>query len=174
MKNDQAPENRYHLLIRFSDNVAPPEGTIEAHGNILAKHGYVWLGKFGKTIAAAKRNEILSQIDRKVKSYLLLAKSIRASSDIVVGELEDVRRTLPESELSKVPEYYRKNTTQVGAWFKIRKFWTVDKNVLRKFTIRSSGFPAFQSISEGMATFFFLIADADFELTKAGARKLPY
>ena len=174
MKNNDDRPNIYHLLIRYSDNYGPEEGTIKAHMNIIGKLGYVWLGKFGLPISEAKREAIRGQVAVGKKSYLLLLKSIKTSSELIIAELEDIRRTLPRKELNYVPEYYRKQTYRVGAYLKIKKLWTIDISILRSFRIASSALPALQSISEGMGSFFFLIANDEFSLVKARAKKLAF
>ncbi len=164
--------NVYHLLVRYTDNFGPIEGTIREHLKVIKDQGYVWFGKYGQPISASRREAFLRQIAAGTKTYLLLMKSIKNISDLSIAELEDIKRNLPGFELYKVPEYYRKEPGRVGTYLKIRRLWSVDMSTLRSFRIASSGFPALESISHGMCSFFFLIADEGFSLAKVKGKQL--
>ncbi len=54
------------IAMRFSDHVAPADGTILEHEKILEKEGYVWYGKFGARISLQSKNTIMSNDVKRV------------------------------------------------------------------------------------------------------------
>ena len=50
------------IALRFADFIAPNEGTIQAHDNIILSKGYVWFGKIGSAIADSSAEMVLDSV----------------------------------------------------------------------------------------------------------------
>ena len=47
------------IALRIGENIAPPEGTIMVHQNMIEENGYVWYGKFGSPVSGKVFSAIL-------------------------------------------------------------------------------------------------------------------
>ncbi len=107
-----------HVLMRYSDRLAPPEGTIIAHNQVTKTHGYVWMGKFGRPIAQSTIDILNEQIKNHMPTYLFLAQTSGKEYTVTAGELAETSRSLNPNESSKVPKYYRNEHKKIGGWLK--------------------------------------------------------
>ena len=174
MSEKKAAKKPIYAIVRYSDNVAPKEGTISAHGKVLKEHGYVWVGKFGKTMGQVKMARLLSQIKKDIDTYLFLVRSVKGDQNIIVARLVDIQKYIPPEELDKVPQYYRGKKRFVGVWFKVTEFWEGDIQLLRSLIVSSSGMFAFHALSGSMAGMFFVKPLEDFSLSEAKLKKLSF
>lgn len=145
-----------HLLIRYSDKLAPPEGMIHLHNQMIKDYGYVWMGKFGRPISENNLNMLKLQIEQKKPTYLFLVQKFEKNYLITVAEIASFSKSLIREELDKVPSYYRQNHKNVGTWFKIKKFYNIDNSILTKTLIASSGIPAIKTLPYSMTGFFIV------------------
>src|SRR5437870_13365308 len=60
-----------HLLVRYRDP-APEVDTIREHEKLLAEHGAVWFGKFGKAVGIGTVDRMREQVRGGVPTFLYL------------------------------------------------------------------------------------------------------
>lgn len=145
-----------HVLLRYSDNLAPHEGVIFHHNQVIKEHGFVWMGKFGKPVSDSKLDILKRQIEDKKPAYVFLVKKDNKEYSVIAGEIESFSKTLTKEELNKVPAYYREKSRNVGIWFKIKRFHPLDNSILNKIFISSSGASALQTLPYSMAGYFLV------------------
>ena len=120
------------ISLRYTDNFAPKCGTIQAHQEIIDKHGYVWFGKLGNPVSCSYMNDtVLKQSNPR----LLLIQS--GQSARYWAFVEAYTRDTPD--LDKIPSYYRNEVERFKSWFKITKFEIAEKDVVSKCYVTSSG-----------------------------------
>ena len=118
------------IALRFSDNYAPPQGTIKLHKAVIDEHGYVWYGKFGSAISPKIVNDLLKMEQPK---FLLIHGGTSLRYWVLFDSIE---RICPEPEL--VPEYYRNQMDSIKAWFRVKDFIVAPKNIMSKCIVSSS------------------------------------
>ena len=141
------------VALRFSDNFAPAEGTIQAHKTIIDKKGFVWYGKLGLPLSKKAVNFIMDSNDPMI---LLIhsGKTARYWAHIV-----EIRRDTPEIEA--IPEYYRYSANQFNSWFKVTRFENAPKDVLSKCHVISSGATLGEVSSHSMSPYFIIETGGD-------------
>ena len=136
------------VALRFSDNFAPAEGTIQAHIDVITKYGYVWYGKLGLPLSQKAVTYILSNPD----PVILLIHSGKTAR--YWAHVSEVHRDVPDKQA--VPEYYRNNTERFRCWFKIKQIDPAPKDVLSRFRVISSG-AILGEVSRSSLSPFFII-----------------
>ena len=139
------------LALRFTDHVAPKDGTIAEHIKIIQQYGFVWYGKFGTRISEKTKNEILAEDDKRV----LLIHS--GTSKRYWLYIDDITYEPPDE--SFVPEYYRNITKSITTWFRVIRIEKADKNIMTKCTVSSSGCPLSSASRQSMSPFFIIDYD---------------
>ena len=120
------------IALRFSDNYAPPKGTIALHEEIINEKGYVWFGKFGNNIS---KEIIKEQMNTKDPKFLLIKSGGLERYWVHFTDF----KTSNEIDFSCVPEYYRDNIGKIKCWFKIIEFEKAEKDILSKCFVLSTG-----------------------------------
>ncbi len=136
------------IALRFSDNFAPPEGTIAAHMKYISENGSVWYGKLGlpvssatcKTIMANDAPRILLIHSGKTSRYWAYVKSISHEPPA----------------LNEVPSYYRGQAENFHTWFLINNFVEAERDILSKCVVLSSG-ARLSDVSKGSMSPYFII-----------------
>ena len=141
------------VALRFSDNFAPAQGTIQAHEDIIDEKGYVWYGKLGLPLSAKAVNYILESKDPMI---LLIhsGKTARYWAHVV-----EISRDIPEIEA--IPAYYRNKADQFNSWFKITRFDNAPKDVLSKCYVISSGAMLGEVSRHSMSPYFIIEVGGD-------------
>ena len=148
-----------HLLIRYSDKIGYIESTIESHNNISTKHGNVWFGKLGKTLAYDRIEKINNQILDKVPSALFLIQKQSGVHKLYIGKINKIQKLAPpQSEMNKIPRYYETNNllAHIKLWVNTSTMHEVPMEILREFKVASSGSLAAESLHKSMAPMFAL------------------
>lgn len=143
-----------HILIRYGEQLAPQEGTIKAHQDVIKQKGYVWLGKFGKKVGDNMFQIVKKQIDSREPAYLFLVKYVGGHYIVHAGFLTDV--SFKPSEPEFVPSYYSKKLHLASSWFKINKIVRLDAEVLKNLPGKSSSFPIIESLRSSMAGLLYV------------------
>lgn len=141
------------VALRFSDNFAPAQGTIQAHEDIIDEKGYVWYGKLGLPLSTKAINYIMENKD----PMILLIHSGKAAR--YWAHVEAISRDTPEIEA--IPAYYRDNAGQFNSWFKITRFDNAPKDVLSKCSVISSGATLGEVSRHSMSPYFIIDAGGD-------------
>jgi hypothetical protein len=107
-----------YFLMRYSDNIKG-FNTIDEHLAVLAKHGEVWMGKFGVGSGVAIIAQANEQIAKGVDTYLYLASKARVRYrsrilEVIGGGFDS--RSFPASR-KLIPAYYRNDACSV--WFRL-------------------------------------------------------
>jgi len=144
-----------HLLVRYSEADAPPEGVVAAHQAILKEKGEVLIGKFGRTISNDKIAIFINQIETGKTTLLYLVKKTDKGYQVHQAKLKAITKQIDKMDLMLVPEYYRKNRF-VSVWFRVTSLTKSKTDILKELTIKSSGFTANSTLPKSFAGVFFV------------------
>ena len=136
------------IAIRFSDVIAPKNGTIYEHQTIINKNGYVWFGKLGNRKISEK---IIKEIFTKRPIKILLIHT--QSTKHYLALVDSIVYKCPE--LNLVPYYYRNNSSDFRNWFKIKQFIEIEEEELQKF-YTSSGNTIANIYKKSMGSYFIV------------------
>lgn len=141
------------VALRYSDNFAPAEGTIQAHEKIIRTKGYVWYGKLGLPLSMKAINIIMNNSDPTI---LLIhsGKTARYWAHVI-----EVCKDIPE--IDAIPEYYRNNANRFRTWFKSTCIEKAPKDVLSKCNVISSGATLREASKYSMSPFFIIEVGGD-------------
>lgn len=147
-----------HILLRFSDQLTSTakDGTIKEHKKILKELRYVWMGKFGKKLGKSHIDVLHSQIKKGIPTVLFLVQTVNKEYDVYMAHLSDVKLKISKDDFEAVPEYYRKQCAEIGAWFKLVKIQKLSSESLKSILISSSGMPASHTLRRSMAGAFIV------------------
>lgn len=143
------------IALRFSDNYAPEEGTINLHQEIINSNGYVWYGKYGCSISSKTIKEIL---DLKTPKILLINSG---GIKRYWAYISDIQKTIDEQDL--VPKYYRDNIKDIKCWLKIIRIEPADTKVMSKCFVQSSGQQLSLASKYSMNPYFKIRYDENYE-----------
>ena len=136
------------IALRYSEKFAPSEGTIQAHLNVIEKHGFVWYGKMGKIIGDKAINSLL----KNGKPRILLIDSGKTQRYWAV--VSDVRKEIPQDGI--YPDYYKKDIDNFTIWFKVTEIQPAPSDILSRCTVASSGAILSLASKRSMSSFFMI------------------
>ena len=136
------------IAMRFSDNLAPKDGTIAEHKRIIEEKGFVWYGKFGAKVSEKTCAEIMSNESKRV---LLIHSGTDKRYWLF---LEEISYDLPK--LLDIPEYYRDIAGSIKTWFKVLSIEKASKDVMSHCTVASSGNPLSNASKHSMSPVFII------------------
>lgn len=136
------------IALRFGETFSPSCGTILAHQKVINELGYVWYGKMGNTISDKVIKDIMSNENPKI---LLIQSGKTQRYWAYISEISKIN-----PPLEHIPQYYRDNSSKFKCWFKITKFESAPKNILRKCLVVSSSQPLGE-VSKHSASPYFII-----------------
>lgn len=136
------------IALRFSDNFAPPAGTIAEHKKCIAQIGHVWYGKLG----AAVSDKVCKEIMLNECPRILLIHSGKSSR--YWAYVDKVIKDTPP--LHEIPEYYREQAGIFRTWFRVLRFEEAEKNVMAACTVASSGAPLSTTSRSSMSPYFII------------------
>ena len=136
----------HSVALRFADTFAPPEGTIQAHQDMINKHGYVWYGKLG----AAVSNNVIHNILANESPRILLIHSGKAGR--YWAYVDKIQYNIPTKE--EIPSYYRDNAEAFRTWFRIIRFEEAAKGILGECVVTSSQRPLSEVSKSSMSPYF--------------------
>lgn len=140
------------VALRFSDNFAPPEGTISAHSSVIETNGAVWYGKLGAALSEKITETILSINDPRI----LLIHSGRSSR--YWAFVSRIQRETPDTGI--IPAYYRNIADKFGCWFLVKRITQAPSNVMSQCTVVSSG-ELLSNVSKHSMSPYFIIEYAE-------------
>lgn len=136
------------IALRFSDNFAPPDGTILEHKKCISMNGFVWYGKLGSAVSDKVCKEILGNDTPRI----LLIHSGRASR--YWAYIDRIIKNTPP--LTEIPEYYRDKAEIINTWFRVTKIEDASKGVMAACTVASSGAPLTMTSRSSMSPYFII------------------
>ena len=137
------------IALRFSDNFAPGNGTIDEHKKYIAEKGYIWYGKLGNPISKKVSDEILKD---KSETKILLIQSGKHKR--YWAKINKIQRDTPNIE--DIPSYYRDDAIKFKTWFRVTDIQEADKNVMSKCIVCSSK-QSLTSVSQASMSPYFII-----------------
>lgn len=124
------------------------EDPIKEIDNVLAKKGFVYFAKFGKTISELKLRRYLSNNP----FYLVVIHKLTGAYVHKAYKIVSFESDAPE-DLKSYPNYYKGKEALVGVWFKlVESDVDVDLEALR---VSSSYQKLKHAMGNSMASFFF-------------------
>lgn len=149
-----------HVAIRFSDDLYSIGDTIGRHREILARSGAVWLGKFGKPLAAKRIELINEQVAAETPSYLYLVRKRPRSAgyDSFRGGILKMSRDEDDVEQKLVPGYYDRLNLWglVGFWVKLSTLDPLPPDGLKHLRVLRSNMPLTDSLRSSVAGMFIV------------------
>lgn len=141
----------YHIILKYSDSGAAPEGTVKSHEKILEKEGEVWLGKFGRKLGRLTAEKLQSQIAKNIPTYLYLVPTGKKHNIVHRLKLSKISKNYND-DLKLVPDYYHDQVKHINSWFKIEKIEKKDVSVLRDLIGYRSNLPILETLRKTMAS----------------------
>lgn len=136
------------IALRFSDNFAPPDGTIAEHKKLIETIGFAWYGKLGATVSDKVSHEILEN----KRPRILLIHSGKAFR--YWAYIDKVSKETPA--LNEIPEYYRDQAEIFKTWFRVRKIEEAEKGVMSSCIVASSGTSLSLASRSSMSPYFII------------------
>jgi hypothetical protein len=152
-------DNRiFHLVVRFSDTLFGVGDVVEKHNLVVAKHGAVWFGKLGSTLAQGRINLLNKQIEQGIPTFLYLVKGNRRKSTAYRAQLLSVTREMPAKEKRLVPSYYAKQglLDYMRAWIKVGEIVPVEMSSLDNFRAMTSVLPLYETLARSSSGQFLV------------------
>jgi hypothetical protein len=150
-----------HVLVRFSDKWAPPEGTIAAHQKVFTTHGHVWVAEFGRGIGQSRITTIQNQIESGTPTYLALLASAghQVSSQTAVGAaflIDRVQPGKPDNGDYGIPNYYSHFPLPSVTWFRATTCIPLQRELVEGMRVPRSATSAMMTLKLSMAGAFHL------------------
>lgn len=136
------------IALRFSDNFAPPEGTIGAHMACIESKGYVWYGKLGSTVS----DKVCKQLIENENPRILLIHSGKSAR--YWAYIDKVSKEIPI--LEDIPEYYREQAGIFHTWFRVKRIVEAEKGVMSVCKVVSSGALLSMTSRSSMSPYFII------------------
>lgn len=121
------------ITLRFGENFAPKSGTINAHIDLINKHGFVWFGKYGNAISV----NTITDWQNQDECYILLIKS--GTLERYWGRCVQFERNIDSNQKKYIPKYYSNDLNRIKCWFKLVEIFPADQKVMSKCTLVSNG-----------------------------------
>jgi hypothetical protein len=136
-----------HLVVRFSDTMFGVGDVVALHNRVVEKHGAVWFGKLGQTIAQSRVDKLNKQVEEKVSTFLYLVKGNRRRSTAYRASLRMVSREKPEDDTLIPPYYDEKELIQyMKAWMKVGKIEGIEMSEMSSLKAINSVFPISETL----------------------------
>ena len=147
-----------HLVIRFSDTMFGVGDVVEKHNDVVDRHGAVWLGKLGRTLALPRIEMLNKQITLNIPTFLYLVKGNRRKSTPYKATIISISRDFPKKEKALIPPYYaeKKLLKFMNAWFKIGHIEQVEMSDLKNLKTINSIFPLEETLQRSSSGYFLL------------------
>lgn len=136
------------IALRFGENIAPPEGTIVVHQNIIDVNGYVWYGKFGSPVSEKMSLVILENDNPRI----LLIQS--GKNKRYWAYVENIQRKKPVDGL--YPLYYAQAMDRFKTWFKVIKIEEAPSDIMSQCRVASSGASLAHASRSSMSPYFII------------------
>ena len=136
------------IALRFGENIAPPEGTIMIHQNMIEENGYVWYGKFGSAVSEKVSSEILGNDNPRI----LLIQSGRNKR--YWAYVESIQWEKPVDGL--YPSYYEQAMDRFKTWFKVVKIEEAPLDIMSQCRVASSGALLTHASRSSMSPYFII------------------
>ncbi len=141
-----------HVLIRVrSENGL----TVEAHSDVIEKHGAALFGKIGQPIGPDFRAELNEQIERGIPTYLFITTREGWNGPYVTYSclLLSVHDRLDPGQKSLVPSYYLGEASKIKTWFEVRSITRLTREEMNRICVVSSGRSIMAVIKSSAAVF---------------------
>lgn len=136
------------IALRFSNNFAPPEGTIKAHNAVIEKEGYVWYGKLGNKVSSKTQNDVLENQNPRI--LLIHSGAVKR----YWAYIDRIQIETPPMKV--IPVYYQNRTKDFSTWFRVLKFEEAPRDVLSRCFVASSGTPLSTASRHSMSPYFII------------------
>jgi len=136
------------IALRFSDNFAPPEGTIAAHEKMISENGYVWYGKLGSTLSDRTIKYVLCESNPRI----LLIHSGKGAR--YWAYIDRIQREEPSRV--EIPQYYRDRSSSFKCWFRVINIHQAAGDVMSKCIVASSGAVLSMASRHSMSPYFII------------------
>lgn len=139
------------IALRFGENIAPPEGTIKVHQNMIEENGYVWYGKFGSPVS----EKVSSSIFENDNPRILLIQS--GKNKRYWAYVESIQWEKPVDGL--YPSYYAQAMDRFKTWFKVIKIEEAPSDIMSQCRVASSGALLAHASRSSMSPYFIIDAE---------------
>ena len=141
------------VALRFADNIAPPEGTIETHRRMIDTNGFVWYGKLGLPISAKTKTVIMNNRSPRI----LLIHS--GGTDRYWAYIDRIQNIIPAKQ--EFPSYYGELAESMKTWFRVLELKKAEGNVMSKCVVSSSGAILSSASRHSMSPYFIIDYDEE-------------
>lgn len=137
------------IAIRYSDKIAPQNGTLFEHAQLIHQNGFVWFGKMGTPVSDKTCKSVMAAR----KPHILLINNGKKLYHWAI--IDKIQKDTPP--LDYVPSYYRNKAEVIGTWFKILKFEKAETDILTKCTMSAYGATLLTVFSRKSMNSYFVI-----------------
>ena len=141
------------IAVKYTDRLAPSEGTVAAHAEVLNNRGYVWFGKVGRRIGADRAEVLKEQSRHGTRTFLVLVRTTQQPFTFHLCEIDDILFDLPRDELAAAPDYYARLESPPSTWFRVTRILPLDSSLASDITVTSSGAPLSSAVRKGAVHF---------------------
>ena len=147
-----------HLVIRFSDTMFSVGDVVSFHNEVVDRHGVVWFGKLGGTLALSRVEMLNKQIEQKIPTFIYLVKGNRRKSTPYKASIFSVSRDLPKNEKALIPSYYaeKKLLKYMTAWVKMGHIEQVEMSDMKSLKTINSVFPIEETLVRSSSGYFLV------------------
>lgn len=145
------------LALRYSEHYAPPEGTIDAHKDVLRATGYVWFGKVGRPVGPLSLGHVADQLAAE-KTIDLVLVSPRHGKDCTfhLCSSDMVVTAPPANDDPGIPSYYAGLPSRPRTWFRVQLMGAADSALVERLTIASTGSKLSKTLRRSMSGLYVL------------------
>lgn len=136
------------IALRFGENIAPSEGTIAVHQNMIEKNGYVWYGKFGSRVSDSVSSSILDNENPRI----LLIHS--GKNKRYWAYVESIQWKKPKE--GSYPSYYEQAMDRFKTWFKVIRIEEAPSDIMSRCYVASSGAVLAHASRSSMSPYFII------------------
>lgn len=136
------------IALRFGENIAPVEGTIAVHQDMIKQNGYVWYGKFGSPVSTKVSSDILKNDIPKI----LLIQS--GKNKRYWAYVESIQWEKPTDGL--YPVYYEQAIERFKTWFKVVRIEDAPADIMSQCHVASSGALLARASRSSMSPYFII------------------
>lgn len=129
------------FVLKYNENYIP--NAMELHKDKCKEVGNCWYGKAGKRPAMNKLRDFLGDGINMI---------FYNKKHTYICRLLDVSEFKPDEGY---PEYYNDSMWKPNSWYLITELMQIDKNILEKLVVLSSGKRMSDTINSSMTSFYF-------------------
>lgn len=152
---------RYHLVMKYSDEMYDTKDIILLHNQIALRQGAVWIGKPYHVMGRVPMMQINEQIEAGFSSRLYLIDNKRTRPIGHFGELLFISMKSPKEERELIPLFYKekKILSRMKVWMKVSFLQGFYLDELPELQKANKSYEQAVSFATGCSEYFMMVQD---------------